>query len=80
MTGRARQMMSDTEALTAINQNIAAETAQIALTVESVLNTPTPSGINLLELESTAADTIRRLMGVSGLTEDDVAGVEVDGE
>jgi hypothetical protein len=71
---------NDTEALTAINQNIAAETAQIALTVESVLNTPTPSGINLLELESTAADTIRRLMGVSGLTEDDVAGVEVDGE
>ena len=71
---------NDTEALASINQNIAAETAQIALTVESVLNTPTPSGINLLELESTAADTIRKLMGLSGLTEDDVTGVTVDGE
>lgn len=71
---------NDSEALAAIDQNIAAETAQIALTVESVLNTPTPSGINLLELESTAADTIRSLMGVSGLTEDDVTDVTVDGE
>lgn len=71
---------NDTEALASINQNIATETAQIALTVESVLNTPTPSGINLLELESTAADTIRKLMGVSGLTEDDVTDVTVDGE
>jgi len=71
---------NDTETVSALNQNIAAETAQIALTVENVLNTPTTSGINLLELESTAADTIRRLMGVSGMTEDDVAGVTVDGE
>jgi hypothetical protein len=74
------QVSDDPEAIAAINQNIAAETAQIALTVESVLNTPTPSGLNLLELEATAADTIRKLMGVSGLTEDDVTGVTVDGE
>jgi len=50
------------------------------LTVENVLNAPTESGINLLELESTAADTIRKLMSVSGITEDNVAGVTVDGE
>jgi len=71
---------NDTETVSAINQNIAAETAQIALTVENVLNAPTESGINLLELESTAADTIRKLMSVSGITEDNVAGVTVDGE
>ncbi len=71
---------NDTEALASINQNIAAETAQIALTVENVLNVRTPSGINLLELESTAADTIRKLMRVSGITEDDVTKHSVDGE
>jgi len=71
---------NDTETVSALNQNIAAETAQIALTVENVLNAPTKSGINLLELESTAADTIRKLMSVSGITEDNVAGVTVDGE
>ena len=71
---------SDTEALTAINQNIAAETAQIAMTVENVLNAPTESGINLLELESTAANTIRELMSVSGITEDDVLKRSIEGE
>lgn len=71
---------NDTEALAAIDQNIATETAQIAITVEDVLNTKTESGVNLLELEEIAADTIRKLMGVSGLTEDNVVKRSIEGE
>jgi hypothetical protein len=74
------QAADDPEALTAINQNIATETAQIAVRVEQVLDSNTPSGANLIELESIATDTIRKLMGTGGISEEEVTSVTVDGE
>tara|TARA_R110000764_G_scaffold76288_1_gene153359 strand:- start:5589 stop:7472 length:1884 start_codon:yes stop_codon:yes gene_type:complete len=74
------QSVDDPEALAAINQNIATETAQIAVRVEQVLDADTPSGTNLIELESIATDTIRKLMGTGGISEEEVTSVTVDGE
>ena len=74
------QSVDDPEALAAINQNIATETAQIAVRVEQVLDADTPSGTNLIELESIATDTIRKLMGTGEISEEEVTSVTVGGE